>query len=434
MKHQLFIVAFYWPPAGGPGVQRWLKFVKYLPKDQFDITVIIPENPDYASTDNSLMDEIPKEVRIIKVPLNEPSRWIKKLFKGKTNKLQRGFIDKKPSLLERALLWIRGNYFIPDARVSWVKNVVDKLENDIAFLPDRQAGAKANSIITTGPPHSVHLIGQRLKQNAKFQNLQWIADFRDPWTTIGYHKSLRLTQKSAKKHQELERQVLNQADQLIVTSPSTKTEFDSKTSQPVTVITNGFDVEPNTVDQPSGKFTISHVGTLLADRNPLELWKLLSELCEEHADFKQDFELILAGNVSQEILDAIHNAGLGDHLKLEGYVDHDRAVALMKQSQLLLLIEIDAPETKAIIPGKTFEYISSRRPIIAIGPKGSDIKGIIESVQAGSYYTYEAIGLKQEILAAYKRYKNKELKGNTADVSRLHRKHLTQQLVKLLER
>ncbi|PRP68447.1 hypothetical protein [Nonlabens agnitus] len=108
MKHQLFIVAFYWPPAGGPGVQRWLKFVKYLPKDQFDITVIIPENPDYASTDNSLMDEIPKEVRIIKVPLNEPSRWIKKLFKGKTNKLQRGFIDKKPSLLERALLWIRG--------------------------------------------------------------------------------------------------------------------------------------------------------------------------------------------------------------------------------------------------------------------------------------------------------------------------------------
>ncbi|KQC33701.1 glycosyl transferase family 1 [Nonlabens sp. YIK11] len=427
MKHQLFIVAYYWPPAGGPGVQRWLKFVKYLPKDQFDITVVIPENPDYASTDNSLMDEIPQEVTTIKVPLNEPSRWIKKLFKGKTSKLQRGFIDKKPGLLERALLWIRGNYFIPDARVSWVQNVVNRLENDIAF-------AKVNSIITTGPPHSVHLIGQRLKQNVKFQNLKWIADFRDPWTTIGYHKSLRLTEKSAKKHQELERQVLNQADQLIVTSPSTKTEFDSKTSQPVTVITNGFDVEPNTVDQPSGNFSISHVGTLLADRNPLQLWKSLSELCKEHADFKQDFELILAGNVSQEIVDAIDNAGLGDYLKLEGYVNHDRAVALMRQSQLLLLIEIDAPETKAIIPGKTFEYISSRRPIIAIGPEGSDIKGIIESVQAGNYYTYEAIGLKQEILAAYERYKNQDLQGNTANVSQFHRKQLTQQLVNLLER
>ena len=421
----MFIVAFYWPPAGGPGVQRWLKFIKYLPKDRFEITAVIPQNPDYASTDDSLLKEIPEGITTIEVPLKEPSRWIKKLFKGKTKKLQRGFIDKKPGLLEQALLWIRGNYFIPDARVSWVKNVVEELKNSSAF-------AKADTLITTGPPHSVHLIGFHLKAYHKYLDLEWIADFRDPWTTIGYHKSLRLTKKAAAKHLKLESEVLTSADQIIVTSPSTKSEFRTKTSKPITVITNGYDLDPNQIEQPEGKFTISHIGTLLADRNPLVLWKALADLTKEHDGFKSDFKLILAGNVSSEIIDSIEGVGLQPFLKLEGYVSHDRAVDLMNNSQMLLLIEIDAPETKAIIPGKTFEYLASRRPIIAMGPNGSDIEGILDDFNAGNYYDYKGNGLNEYILENYRRYKNHELNGNPTNISNYHRKQLTQQLIKTI--
>lgn len=441
MKHQLYIVAFYWPPAGGPGVQRWLKFIKYLDKNVYEIHLVIPENPDYASTDTSLIEEIPEGINTITVPLKEPSRWIKKLFKGKTSKLQRGFIDKKPGLLERFLLWVRGNYFIPDARVSWTHNVVEMLENHSAFKYlgsdainyERGLHKKAETIITTGPPHSVHLIGKMLKEKAKFKDLKWITDFRDPWTTIGYHKDLRLSKASAQKHLELESAVLNTANQIIVTSPSTKAEFQAKTRQPITVITNGYDLALNTVEQPMGKFTISHIGTLLADRNPQVLWTALSQLCEQHDNFKNDFELLLAGNVSESIKDSIGQSGLSRCTNYMGYIDHDRAVALMYRSQVLLLIEIDIPETKAILPGKTFEYLASRRPIIALGPEGSDIKGLIENAQAGIFYTYNTQRLKDDILNLYKNYFKGDLKGNTNDVSQYHREQLTQQLQQVIQ-
>lgn len=441
MKHQLYIVAFYWPPAGGPGVQRWLKFIKYLDKNVYEIYLVIPKNPDYASTDTSLIEEIPKGINTITVPLKEPSRWLKKLFKGKTSKLQRGFIEKKPDLLERFLLWVRGNYFIPDARVSWAHNVVGLLENHSAFMNLGNDAVnivhglhkKAETIITTGPPHSVHLIGMMLKEKTKFKDLKWIADFRDPWTTIGYHKDLRLSKASAQKHLQLESVVLNTANHIIVTSPSTKAEFQTKTRQPVTVITNGYHLDLNTIEQPKGKFTISHIGTLLADRNPQVLWTALSQLCKEYSDFKKDLELQLAGNVSESIKASIEQSGLSHCTNYLGYIDHDRAVALMYRSQVLLLIEIDISETKAILPGKTFEYLASKRPIIALGPVGSDIKGLIENAQAGIFYTYKTQRLKEDILNLYKNYLNGDLKGNTNDVSQYHREQLTQQLQQVIQ-
>ena len=426
MKPSVFIVSYYWPPAGGPGVQRWLKFIKYLPKDDFNITLIVPENPDYASTDKSLMEEIPEGITTIKVPIKEPSRFLKNLFGKKTKKLQRGFIDKKPGLLERSLLWIRGNYFIPDARVSWVTAIVQTLESNIAF-------AKANYLITTGPPHSVHLVGLNLKADSKYSNLNWIADFRDPWTTIGYHKSLRLTKTAAQKHFNLEKKVLQTAGEIIVTSPSTKTEFQTKTKRPITVITNGFDLNPNHMDQPTGKFKVSHIGTLLADRNPLGLWDALSTLCREIDGFADDLQLELAGNVSENIVESIKDAGLEKQLNLLGYVQHDRAVELMNLSQVLLLIEINSAETNAIIPGKTFEYIASRRPIIAIGPAQSDIQGLMEESGSGSYHTYQDESLKPMILKLYNQYKSGSLTGNVSDISRYHRKTLTHQLIQVLQ-
>jgi hypothetical protein len=425
LKKTLFIVTYYWPPAGGPGVQRWLKFITYLPKDKFDIHVVVPENPDYPSTDDSLKGEMPSGINIIKVPIKEPTRFIKKLFGAKTKQLQRGFIEKKPGFLEKLLLWIRGNYFIPDARISWVNQVVKKLNTDSDF-------AKADFLITTGPPHSVHLIGLWLKES-KFSNIKWWADFRDPWTTIGYHKSLKLSKSSAAEHLRLEREVLTKADHIIVTSPSTKTEFESKTENPITVITNGFDIEINRLEQPKGKFSISHIGTLLADRNPKILWKTLSAILKDNSNFSADLEIKLAGNISENVLQSIRSAGLESYVNHMGYVSHDRAVELMFTSQVLLLIEINDRDARVIIPGKLFEYLASRRPIIAIGPADSDIEKILESTESGCYFTYECYNLKARILKEYTAYKKGNLSGNPADISRYHRKQLTQELIKLFQ-
>ncbi len=427
MKHKLYIIAFYWPPAGGPGVQRWLKFVKYLSQEEYQITVVVPESADYASTDHSMIHEIPQSINILKVPIKEPSRWVKHFFNKKTKKLQRGFIDKQPGFLEKKLLWIRGNYFIPDARVGWVKRVVAMLDKDSAF-------AKANTLITTGPPHSVHLIGLELSGRTRYANMEWIADFRDPWTTIGYHKSLRLTTASQQKHENLEVKVLRSASKIITTSPSTAAEFREKTNTPVQVITNGYDLTPNEVKQPEGSFVISHVGTLLADRNPLLLWRCLTDLCDTHPDFAADFQLHLAGNISDTIKESIAAAGLEQQVHYKGYVSHDTAVQLINQSQVLLLIEIDTPETTAIIPGKTFEYMASRRPIIAIGPDGSDIETLLQQSGSGTYFNYQMQGLKNHLLNLYQAFKLGQLTGNPNDVSRYHRKNLTQQLSQLIKR
>ncbi len=395
MPRKVFIVSYYWPPAGGQGVQRWLKFATYLPSLGFDVTVIIPENPDYPVIDKSLEKEIPQEVEIIKVPIAEPSRWASKLSRKRTKNLQQGIIEKqKPGTLQQIMLWLRGNLFIPDARVGWKKAVVKRMSTEI----------KQNSnaiLITTGPPHSVHLAGMDLK--SRHSSLKWVADFRDPWTTIGYHKDLRLGKRAAARHKELESQVLQAADEIIVTSHPTKTEFKALTTKPIHVITNGYDVQVNKSEsQPDGAFSLAHVGTLLSDRNPIVLWESLQELCVENPRFSASLEIVLAGKVSPSIVESLKLYDLYDRVVEMGYLPHDQSYELMKNAQALLLIEIDTAETKAIIPGKLFEYLASRRPIVAIGPAGGDIATIIKDTATGSFFTYhEKTAIKNEIMRLY---------------------------------
>jgi glycosyltransferase involved in cell wall biosynthesis len=426
LSNKVYIVTYYWPPAGGPGVQRWLKFAKYLPEFGHDVNVVIPENPDYPVIDATLLDQIPKGVNVIKVPIAEPSRWIGKLSRKRTKDLQRGIIEKSnPSWLQNVLLWIRGNYFIPDARVGWKKNLLEALsatvEND-----------DETTVITTGPPHSVHLTGLELKN--KLSKIQWIADFRDPWTTIGYHKELKLGARAAKKHIQLESEILQKANKIIVTSQPTKTEFVAKTTRPIHVITNGFDVKVNDRQaQPDGKFSLNHVGTLLSERNPEVLWQVLSELFSSDNLFAEDLKIGLAGNVSESVLQSIHDFGLSNNLNQYGYLSHSESFELMKNSQCLLLIEINSRDTAAIIPGKLFEYLASKRPIIALGPEGSDVEQIIEETQAGSYFLYEQKELlKKHILQKYQVYKEGKNSANAASINQYHRKQLTSKLSEMI--
>ncbi len=422
---KVLIITYYFPPAGGPGVQRWLKFVKYLPDFGVQPIVYVPENPTYPIIDKALLAEIPEGTTILKQPIFEPYRFASIFSKDKTKKISSGIIanKKRQTSTERFLLWVRGNFFIPDARVFWVKPSVAYLER---YIREHQI----DTVITSGPPHSMHLIGLGLKEKL---HMRWFADFRDPWTTIGYHKSLKLSVYSENKHKILERQVLNTADKIIVTSKITKLEFSKITDKPIEVITNGYDFEGISKQTLDDKFSLAHIGSFLSGRNPKILWQSLAELVKENSAFADDFELKLIGTISQEILETIHAYTLGDYLNLVGYVSHQEAIVHQQKSQVLLLIEINSLETISIIPGKLFEYMVSERPIIAIGPRGSEFADIITETNTGAFFDYdEKDKLKAAILKHYAAYKEGKLQSYPVGLQQYSRKNLTQKLSQLI--
>lgn len=424
--NKTLIITYYWPPAGGPGVQRWLKFVKYLPDFEVEPIVYCPENPNYPIMDESLVNEIPDNITILKQPINEPYGLASLFSKGKSKTISSGVIPKakKQSFIEKAMLYVRGNYFIPDARKNWIKP-------SVKFLSDYIKEHNVETIITTGPPHSLHLIGLRLKEKL---NIKWLADFRDPWTTIGYHKDLKLTESSKAKHVDFEQKVLNTADQIIVTSNHTKNEFQTKTNQPISVITNGYDSHSVRVEGKDEKFTLSHIGSLLSERNPIVLWEVLSELIKENKEFSEAFKLQLIGVVSDDVIESIHQNGLDKNLDVVGYVSHDEAIKFQLKSQLLLLIEIDSEDTKAIIPGKVFEYIISETPILAIGPRDADVEQIIKSTNTGTYFNYQQKAeLKSKILNYFEAFQNNNLRVNAIGLQPYSRSALTKKLSEIIK-
>lgn len=423
---KLLIITYYWPPAGGPGVQRWLKFVKYLPDFGIQPIVYVPENATYPILDEGLVDQVSSKVIILKQKIWEPYKLASFLSKKNTKTISSGIIpmQRKQTFLQKLLLWVRGNLFIPDARVFWVKPSVTYLANYIE-------AHNIETIITSGPPHSLHLIGLALKQQFR---LQWIADFRDPWTTIGYHKSLKLSAFAAKKHKNLEQKVLQNADAILVTSATTKLDFEKRTNQPITIITNGFDEENVGVIDLDKKFTMAHIGSFLSERNPLNLWDVLSELTKTNDDFAQDFELKLIGAISEEVLQSINDFNLSKFVNNLGYISHKEAILQQKSAQVLLLVEINSEDTKSIIPGKLFEYMAAQRPIIGIGPKDADFAAILHSSQTGQFFLYEdKDDLKSLILNHYHKFKIQDLTVNAKDLMQYSRRNLTKKLADLIQ-
>lgn len=426
MKKKILIITYYWPPAGGPGVQRWLKFVKYLPEFDVEPIVYCPENPNYPIIDESLISEVSDAMTIIKQPISEPYRFANILSKRNAKQISSGVIpkQKKQTFIQKLLLYVRGNFFIPDARKNWVKP-------SVSFLSNYILKQKIDTIITTGPPHSLHLIGLQLKQK---HNIKWLADFRDPWTTIGYHKKLKLSNSSAEKHKMLETEVLQSADQIIVTSANTKKEFTSKTNQPISVITNGYDNHKIKRPKKDALFTMAHIGSLLSERNPIQLWEALGELINENELFSEEFRLQLIGVVSDDVIKALQQFGLSNHVNTLGYVSHKEAIEAQMSSQLLLLIEIDSEDTKVIIPGKLFEYMVSGTPIIALGPEDSDVETILKSTNTGRYFYYnQKQAIKSQILSYFEAYKSDVLTVNALGLKQYSRKELTKSLADLVK-
>ncbi|WP_343610539.1 glycosyltransferase family 4 protein [Chryseobacterium oranimense] len=429
-QKKILIITYYWPPAGGPGVQRWLKFAKYLPESGWKPVIYTPENPSYPLLDESLLKDVPQNLEIIKTKIWEPYQLAEKLNKS-NKKFKAGQFDvgKNQSWKSKLSIWVRGNFFIPDARVFWVKPSVKFLEQ---YLKEN----KIDVVVTSGPPHSLHMIGLGLKE--KFPNLKWIADFRDPWTEISYYKHLKLTKSSDRKHRQLESAVFKKADITLATSYTDAENF-RKAGANAVCITNGFDEEAKkqkseiVKGQKNETFTLSYIGVLEQLRNPENLWKVLDELIKENKDFANSFTLKFAGRVDDKILQFIENSSLKDHLLNLGYIPHDKAVEEMANSSLLLITNFPNESSKGIIPGKIFEYLATGKQIISFGPDEADVSRILTETGAGKHFNYQdSKAVKEFILHKFELWKDGNLLENTQNIEQFSRKNLTKKLVEIL--
>ncbi|VFA41737.1 Uncharacterised protein [Chryseobacterium indologenes] len=427
-EKKILIITYYWPPAGGPGVQRWLKFAKYLPEFGWKPVIYTPENPSYPLIDESLMKDIPQNIEIIRTKIWEPYQLAERLNKS-NKKFKAGQFDvgNNQSWKSRLSIWVRGNFFIPDARVFWVKPSIRFLEH---YLKEN----KIDVVVTSGPPHSLHLIGLDLKK--KLPGLKWIADFRDPWTEISYYKHLKLTKSSDTKHRALESAVFKNADITLATSYTDAENF-RKAGAHAICITNGFDESDSqkTVKaQIQNKaFTLSYIGVLEQLRNPENLWKALDELVQENTEFARHFRLKFVGRIDDKILHVIEKSGLKNHILNLGYLSHGKAVEEMQNSEMLLITNFPNESSKGIIPGKIFEYLASGKQILSFGPSGADVSKILEETNAGKHFSYDdSEAVKRFILEKFNLWKNGNLHENTQSIEQFSRKNLTQQLTKIL--
>jgi glycosyltransferase involved in cell wall biosynthesis len=425
--NKVLIITYYWPPSGGSGVQRWLKFVKYLTKMGWEPYVYTPENPSFTIQDPSLLKDVPDSVEVIKIPIWEPYDLffkVARFFGGHSGKPTDMISTGKKSFFQKVSSFIRGNFFIPDARVFWVRP-------SVAFLHDFLKANEIKKIITTGPPHSMHLIGLELKK--KDPSLRWIADFRDPWSEWDLLDTLSLTHWARKRHQALEKKVLTMADEVITIAPFHVTRLEALSNRKVQLITNGFDEDDfaGIVHKKTSRFTIRHVGVVDELRDPRPVMEAVKALCLENQEFASNVLIEFIGNVNS----AFKNYVAGDEQlnKVTRFVDqmlHSELLKLYGETDLQLLVLAHTAIAPGNLPGKFFEYLASGNPILAIGPTDGDAAEVLKETDAGKIFERESIEeIKISIGVSFSKWPDKNRSGRSAIYSR---SSLTQQLIELL--
>lgn len=433
---RVLIITYYWPPTGGSGVQRWVKFAKYLPAEGWQPVIYTPENPEQLAVDYTLADEIPAETEVIKTRITEPYELYKKFLKKSGH--SREAVEVNPvnaqnkSFLQKAAMWVRGNLFRPDPRCMWIRPSVRYLKKYLEENP-------VDLIVSTGPPQSMHLIGRRLAQET---GLPWIADFRDPWTKIFYFKHLSMMKSTVRWHEKMERKVLDEADTIVAVSPLVQKEFQEMTQTPVELITNGFDecdFNSGGCSEATGgadaDFVITHTGLFAADGNPTVLWDVLAEKCSKDNVFKEKLKIKLIGKTDGQITEAIRQVGLDDNCMDMGYQPHAVAVEEQRKASLLILPLRKEPEYKAVLPGKLFEYLASWRPVLGIGQPDGAMSMILNTTKTGVVLNWEdRNSISRYIDLCWEKHRKGELMVENADISKFTRRELTRSMVKLFDK
>jgi len=414
-------------------VLRNLKFVKYFRDFGWEPVVFAPENANYPVIDETTFKDIPAGIEVIKTPVIEPFAIFNLLQgKKKDERVKDVFLvrDQKPGLAHKLGVWVRGNFFIPDARMLWINPSVKRLRK---YLKEN----KVDAMISYGPPHSTHRIAYALKQEF---GIPWVADFQDPWTQIDYFEKFMLTDFARNKHKKQEQEVLKTADKVVMVSPSWCDDLAELGGRPVDYIPFGFDADDfkdARPEKPFNKFIISHFGTLGIDRNPEALWKVLAELSVEMPEFKTHLQIDLAGVVDYSIFETLEKAGLKANLNYNAFLTKDKVVAGMLASDILLLLlntGFGEYNTKGRIPAKLFEYLGSQRPILVIGQTDSDVAKIVSDTKAGITIAYEnASEIKQSVLQFYASWKRGEQLYRPIHIQDYNFKYLTGKMAALLD-
>lgn len=420
MAKQVLIITYYWPPSGGPGVQRWLKFAKYLPENGIDpvILTVDPEKAEYPIRDNSLLQDIRPDVPVFRTGTSGMYKLYKAFTRSKTAPYS-GFANEgNPSLKQKISRFIRGNFFLPDARRGWNRFAYREAVSIIHNYG-------IDTVITTGPPMSTHLIGLKLK---KHFSLKWIADFRDPWTDIFYYNKLYPTLPAKKVDRSYERNVLLNADQVITASAHLREQLLKKSDRimpgKIITITNGYDAEEFTAaTEKETSFTIAYTGTMTSDYTMDAFISAVRKLAAE-----KPIRLNFTGKV-----DPVNAKKLSD--SLEGIVEfhpflpHSEIIRVMTSASLLLLVIPNMPGYEGNLPGKLFEYLGSGTPILCLGFPEGEAASIIRDCDAGDCFDfYDSEGIYRFLETAFNAFKeHPEIQANTS-VQRYSRKTLTQKL------
>ena len=430
MSKKVLIVTYYWPPSGGSGVQRWLKFVKYLDLAGWETVVLTPENPSFSMSDPSLLNDVPANTEVLRLPFWEPYDTFYKLS-GLFGKKKPGAMDMistgKMTTFQKVSSWVRGNMFIPDPRVFWVKPAS-------AFLTDFVKSNDIDKIITTGPPHSIHLIGLRLKK--KFPALKWIADFRDPWSEWDLLDTLSLTRAARNKHRTLERRVLQTADRVITIAPYHVKRFEHSGGRPVNLVTNGFDTDDfaKIARVKTSKFTIRHTGVVDELRDPRPFMIALKKVAEADREMRENVAIEFIGNVNSSFKEFV--AGdllLSTITKFTNTIPHKQLLQLYGQTDLLLLVLAHTALAPGNLPGKFFEYLASGIPIVAIGPVNGDAADVLKKSNAGEIFERGNESAMMDMLRRHYDLWKSGTFASTTDASMFTRKKLTDQLIEILE-
>lgn len=427
---KVLIITYYWPPSGGVGAQRWLKFAKYLREFGWEPVIFTPENPDFDVKDVSGQTDIPDNMEVLKLPIWEPYHLFRRLkSKKEKTELKQGLVleNKKKTWFDKLSIWLRGNIILPDPRRFWVRPAV-------RFLNGILENNSIDVVVTTGPPHSMHLIGLKLK---KKHNVTWLADFRDPWSHWDLLDKLGTSSLAKGFHKKWEKQVITNADYTLLTSKRQEEQFKELGAKNVGHITNGYDENycPEFNKDVSSKFVLSHVGLLNEMRNPTSLLIALEELCKEDEAFRDNLELRLGGIISESIIGKIEQATyLKNRTTILEYVPHSKIYDEYARATILLLILNNTDNSKWILPAKLFEYIHTKQPILMLGELESDAASITRSFSSNKVVAFnDKESIKGAINNYYLKFKSGSITQNKEDIKMYSRKYLTRELAEVLD-
>lgn len=379
---KVLIISYYWPPAGGISVLRTLKFSKYLRQFGWEPIIYAPKNANYPYFDQENFKDVPKNITVIRKKIIEPFSLFK-LFTGrkKNDSSNPVYAKNKSSILDNFAIWLRGNFFVPDARYLWIKPSVKFLTKYLKEHP-------VDAILTDGPPHTNTVIGMQL---SKKLNLPFLADFQDPWTQVDYYKMMKIGKQANLKHHHLEQQVFKTAKKITIASPTWAKEIENIGAKNVDTIYYGYDEDDFKDLVPETKndsFSILHAGILGEDRNPDVFFEVLKDIFQKSPHFKEKIKINFAGIVDVSVKNSIEKNNLLSNFNNLGNLPRKKVINLMINANLLLLPVNKADNAKGRLPGKLYEYLRAQVPILAFGKKNSDVETILNKTKTGKLLEY----------------------------------------------